>query len=172
MLAKLMGNTPAVAIIGPGHCGKDTAADIISRLTGFRFLGSTSWHVKEFVAHRMGINAMTAWETRRTRRKDWRRHVDSYREGDPARIVREMVSDGAAIITGIRTHPELSESLDDGLIGPVIWISRDNSPDPTNELTTRDADHTVFNTGTIEDLKDKLRVLLADIGLYGKKANR
>lgn len=153
-----MGLLPGVAIIGPSRGGKDTAADMLSKYTGLKFIGSTSWWMKDYVAGRMGTNSMTAWDTRHDNKHSWRKYIDEYRADDPARVVREMREAGARIVTGLRPMLELDCAIEEGLISHTIWISRDNWKDPLLEMTMKDADTKIFNDGSKADLKTKVMI--------------
>ena len=158
----------AIVVIGHGGCGKDAFANCLHSKTGLAYSGSISWYMKSVVSRSLRVCEMTAWDTRRDNREEWASIIDKYREGDAARVIREMVESGSQIITGVRRREEFSEALKGGLIDHTVWIDRpyfiEKSPAPapelvymkkdtTLELSSSDADYTIENTGTMETLK-------------------
>lgn len=162
-----MGLLPGVAIIGPSRGGKDTAANMLSQYTGLKFLGSTSWWMKGRVAQALGVDDMTAWDTRHENKQFWKKVIDEYRADDPAKVVREMRVAGARIVTGLRPLPELDCAIEEGLISHTIWISRGTWKDPLLGITMKDADTKIFNDGTKEDLRTKVMLVAATLFDHG-----
>ena len=64
-------NRITVAVVGPGRSGKDTAAEFLGQLTSLRYVGSTSWIGLDYMAERLGVCSMTAWESRHAHRARW-----------------------------------------------------------------------------------------------------
>lgn len=140
-----------IVIIGHGECGKDSVANAISSRYGLSFKGSISWYMKAHVAKELEVSEMTAWDSRRDNRHLWRDSIDAYREGDPARIIRECFK-LADIVTGVRPAEEMESALAEGLIDCVIWVERNVPIDPTLELNKEVADVIIDNTGSLADM--------------------
>ena len=140
-----------IAIIGHGRVGKDESA-LRLRKHGLIYEGSVSWHMKEHVASVLDLPVQYAWENRSEFRNEWRSIIDKYREGDPARIIREMweIQD---VFSGIRPREEFEAAKKEGLIDYVAFIERPRrKDDQTFELHPLDADFKIENNGTIQEL--------------------
>jgi hypothetical protein len=148
--------TPKILIMGHGRAGKDVAALHLHQKFGLRYEGSVSWHMKEHMAEFLKLPVQTAWDTRHEHRMKWRKEIDRFREGDPARIVRRML-DTHDIIAGIRPRVEFEAVRDQGLIDCFVYIDREGiEEDPTFEMCEDDADVVIRNNSTIPVFKRTL----------------
>lgn len=144
-----------MAVVGPGRSGKDTAADFLGQLTTLRYVGSTSWIGLDYMAGRLGVCSMTAWETRHAHRARWKQYLDEYRADDPTKLVRLSLEKGD-IVCGIRDRSELDSSRQHGLLRHVVWIARDVPPDPTVTFTAQDCDWVIRNDGDLDTFRARV----------------
>lgn len=184
-------NTPVIFVIGPPGHGKTAARKILAELTSQKG-ESTSRLIYYFLALHKGI---TEVELRAMPKEDIRPELVSagdfmvgalenmptpeatpgtdakweYRV--PSSLVRTLYLNGVNIIDGVRRRSELSSSIEhlewNGVPSLVLWIERSQGPViPDNtELDARDAQETIYNDGTLEDLKTKLYAIL--VKYYG-----
>lgn len=174
-------NTPTnkrILVAGYGRAGKDTAAEMLSKITGLPYCGSTSWAAKEAVARVLGVHPQVAWETRHQHREAWKRICDEVRKENPSRLIERafLTSDGqecrngvlccSGIIAGCRDRIELVDAKKKGIFDHVLWIANPNVPkDPTVTFTAMDCDEIIFNDGTLDELQSKLFVWAESKGL-------
>lgn len=149
-----------LAIIGHGRSGKDYAAQYLSNHTPLNYIGSVSWAMLPYVAKRLGVCEMTAWENRHRDRVMWMDHINEYRSGDPALAIRNLIEAGADIIPGVRMRKEFEAAQEEGLLDLVVWVERDVPHDPTCELSEEDADIVISNRGTLKDFDRELDKLI------------
>lgn len=134
-----------VVFIGHGQGGKSEAARIFAEMTGLRPAGSTSFFMREQIAEKLGVPVEQAWAERRQNREAWRTHYRAYLQGDPARVVREMLQQGD-IIDGLRSRDEFEAAKAEGLFDLVVWVECPwVTPDATQHLRASDADVVIAN---------------------------
>lgn len=179
-----------ILIVGWGRAGKDTAAEMLSRITGIPYAGSTSWAAKEIVARELGIHPQMAWETRHQNRDKWKAICDEYRAGCQTVLiwralasVNEEKSSGITagwrgIVAGVRDAAELRVAKEEQLFDKILWIHRPETPkDPTVTFTAGDCDCVIMNNGTLDELHKKLFLFAETFGaipalyLSGKTRN-
>lgn len=157
-------NKLAVAVVGHGRSGKDTAAEFLGQLTGLRYVGSTSWIGLDYMASRLGLCPMTAWETRHAHRVRWKQYLDEYRADDPAKLVRLSLERGE-IVSGIRDRCELVAAREHGLVRHIVWIQRDVPVDPTVTFTMQDCDWVIRNDADLDTFRARVAFWAGSVGL-------
>ena len=152
---------PHIAFIGHGEGGKSEAAKIYCRLTGHKLIGSSSWHMREYIAKELGLSLEEAWNTRRQRRSEWRRIYRQYLEQDKARIVREMFQKGN-VLEGLRSRDEFDAAKAEGLFDLVVWVECPwVKVDATQDLGPADADLVLNNDQKgLNYLQDKIQTII------------
>jgi hypothetical protein len=150
-----------IVFTGHGEGGKSEASKIFCRLTGLKLIGSSSWHMRHYIAHELGIPVETAWETRRQRREEWRTLYRKYIENDKSRIIREMFANGN-VIEGLRSRDEFEAAKQAGLFDLVIWVDCPwVKKDITQDLRAEDADLILHNDQKgLEHLEVKIRTII------------
>lgn len=155
-----------LAIIGPGRCGKDTAAEFFADRTLLRYWGSCSQVILPEAAKRLGVSEEQAWAERHEKREFWRALGDEMRKDDPAALARVTLERGDLCV-GVRSHVEMRAVIDQGLVDLVVWIHRPGIPnDPTLEFGRGLADVFVENDGTLADFRRKLKKFAATLGVF------
>ena len=159
-----------ILIVGHGRSGKDTAAEILSKITGIPYAGSTSWAAKERVAGVLGVHPQIAWEERHKNRDKWKRICDKLRETDQTILIRDALfsvnhrdrSDGfltgwRGIVAGVRDYAELKAAKLEGLFHHILWIDNYRVPvDPTVTFTPDDCDEVIYNDGDLDEFRETL----------------
>lgn len=152
-------NIPAVAIVGPGGCGKDTAGIWIHNNTPLTFAGSCSWVMAPYIAKELKQSVEEAYAQRRENRTLWRKWIDEVREKDPA-IIAAMCLGISDVFCGSRPVIELEAARAKRMMRLTFWIENPNCPeDSTLEIKARDCDVSVINDGTLSTFYQKLRQL-------------
>lgn len=161
-----------LAIVGPGRCGKDTAAEWFAQRTILRYWGSCSQVILPEAARRLGLSEAEAWKRRHEDRKFWRELGDEMRKDDPAALARVTLEKGDLCV-GVRSHVEMRAVLDQKLVDLTVWIHRPNVPnDPTLEFGRGLADVVIENAGTLTDFHGKLYNLAATLGVLNPMTGR
>lgn len=170
--------TPVLFLIGPPGHGKTSARKILSALTSAKG-GSTSAAIYSFLAMR---SKTPVAELEKIPKEEFRAKL--IEAGDfmcgaipamsepteydeqvyrcPSILVRMLYTSGYNIIDGVRRKIELAHAKDhldwNGVPSFTIWIEKSQGPviADNTELTALDADETIFNDGTLEDLQASL----------------
>lgn len=187
--------TPVIIVIGPPHHGKTEARKALAELT-FQKGESTSTVIYHFLAARRKqdvkeLHALPKDDIRpelieagdfmvgkinEIKLAAENPEVDQSVYRIPSALVRTLYLNGYNIIDGVRRRPELQDSIRhlewNGVRTLVLWIERpgaDTVQDNT-ELTQADAHEVVYNDGTLEDLKVKLKAVLEKY--FGKQPEK
>lgn len=164
-----------IAICGPGGCGKDTAASIISKVWGLKYTHSTSYQAREYVFKAFEklnpgkyANAKAAHADRINNREFWAKAIDEYNHIDAARLYREHLASGQEILTGIRKSREFSACRAENLFDIAIWIHRPGfeSTDKTQEYGWEDCDMILLN-----DTPELLFARVNSLSCFRKQSN-
>lgn len=148
-----------IAVIGHGESGKDRFAHQFARAAGLRLGKSVSLHMAPHVSRLLGLSVEEAYHLRRENREQWAEVIDDYREGDPARCIREILEEGDVVV-GVRRRHEFEAARRQRLLRLVIWIERPDRPkDPTMQLTVEDADIVIMNNQSLAGLLHRARRL-------------
>ena len=154
-----------ILFVGYGRAGKDEAAAYVSKITGLRYAGSTSWAVLPYMAARLGLHPQVAWETRHAMRKQWYDYCNELRAPD-ATILARMVLQQGDITAGVRDVVEIKAIKAAGLFDKIVWIHRPGTPkDPTVTFHPDDCDLVIENDSTLEEYHRTLRRLCRSWGL-------
>lgn len=141
-------------LLGYGHHGKDTVADILTHY-GFTFV-SSSWAAAEHVVYpvlssKYGYQSVEeCFNDRANHRQEWYELIKAYNTPDLARLARRIY-DQANIYVGIRDRDEFYAAKDEGLFDYAIWVdaSKRLPVESTNSCTVKpdDADIVIDNNG-------------------------
>lgn len=178
-------NTPVIFVIGPPGHGKTAARKILADLTSQKG-ESTSTAIMQFLGLRRGLDkdALKKLPKEEIRKdlieagdfmvgsiaaiaeKPVDAELDNVLYRVPSALVRMLYLNGNNIIDGVRRTVELSDAKKhlewNGVPHLTLWIEKSQGPViPDNtELTALEADETVYNDGTLEELKEKLLAVL------------
>lgn len=156
-------NIPAVAILGYGRAGKDTAGAYLARELGLPLGGSSSDNLGVFVAHMVGKPYAEAYAERHSYRKFWIEAGHAVRGRDLTMLARMVLARGDFAV-GLRGREELHGCQRSGLVQFSLWVDNPRVPrDETVEFGPDDCDLVVPNHGSFTQFYaklDKLCVLL------------
>jgi len=159
---------PTVLFVGWGRAGKDEAAAYVASITKLRYAGSSSWAGLPHMAKFLGLHPQVAWDTRHTRRQEWFEELNRLRLTDQCFLARKVLESGE-VTAGLRDKAEIDAVRAERLFDHIIWIDRPGIPkDPTVTFTEEDCDVTVYNTGTLAEFHEKLRLLVEFLDLPRK----
>jgi hypothetical protein len=154
-----------IGICGYGRSGKDTAAEVLSRLLKLPYKAGTSYYARHLVFDRMkwkGFqyeDANACWNDRHNHRKLWADLIGEYNRDDPARLYRDCL-EGQNFLTGIRWKNEFQACNAAGLVDFWIWIENRNVPrDATCQVTMDDCDFAIPNSRSLEEYLVRLEKL-------------
>lgn len=145
-------------IVGHTQSGKTTAANMISEMTGSKVANSSEFIIRDY-AKSIGQDPEVI------QKQKFRHRVQLYNFGrqiqaeNPQYPVCEAIKE-ADIVAGIRNKDELDSVRD--LFDVVLWINRDcATKGETDNLSPVDADITIDNNGSFDDLRDKLKSIVS-----------
>lgn len=153
-----------ICIIGHARHGKDTVAEILGDLFGFKHMSSSKAASRIFLYEALkdkyGYRSREeCFEDRVNHRKEWFDMICEYNQNNPGRLASEIMQI-ADIYTGMRSKREIDSCLENGVFDLVLGVF-----DPRKELEDpssfdidlwRDSHIIVSNSSTIEDLKKKI----------------
>lgn len=154
-----------VLILGDGRSGKDTVADLLSRLFGYRVVSSSFFAAERVMMPFFGDKYATVEDCFADRhtgnnREVWYNQIQAYNTPDKSRLAREIleISD---VYVGMRSNEELAEARP--LFDKVIWVDasrRGVSREGRGSFTIDYDPESMLlldNNGTLEDLEANVR---------------
>lgn len=156
-----------ILILGHGEHGKDTAAEIITELTGLRFESSSLaasdlvvWpHMPQYG------NAQECFEDRRNHREKWKQLITEYNTPDKSKLCRQILSRCDGYI-GMRCQDEYKASRD--FFNFVFWVDASvrKGIDPTMKICF-DYESMIYidNNDSLKILKIRIMQKLLDAGI-------
>lgn len=157
---------PVLCFVGHGRAGKDTAGEYLRDRYGLRFVGSSSWAMRFYVAEKLGIPVGEAWDSRHERRLEWKKILDDFREAHGHAACIRCVLRENDVVVGLRDFKELVAGRAAGLLDLIVWIENPRVyADPTVQFTQSDCDITVLNDASYEAFYARLDRLATAIGL-------
>jgi len=136
-----MNSKPKIYVVGHGRHGKDTAAQIISDVTGLTFESSSMFCARLFIYEALRpilgyASVQECYDDRSNHRALWHGLITSYNLTDPARLSREIFSEYDMYV-GIRSRVELEAAREEGLVDLVFWVdaSRREEPEPADSFS-------------------------------------
>lgn len=152
-------------IIGHARHGKDTTAEMISELTGYKFESSSMAAARIFIfdalKEKYGYKDFNeCFEDRVNRRKEWYDLICAFNEKDKSSLAKEIMKE-SNIYVGMRSDEECEKCLQDQVFDIVIAVFDPRKPleskDSFNIDIFRKADFIILNNGTLEQLKNKVQ---------------
>lgn len=148
---------PKILFVGHGRCGKDTACEYLSKITGLRNAGTTSKYFALHMSKLMGVSYEEAYARRHESdemRTYWYEEANKLRENGPLTILNMALEHGD-ISGGLRDGEEIRAARE--VVDIIIWIQNDRVPiDPTVKFTSRDADIVIENNWSLEEFYSRL----------------
>jgi len=155
--------TPKVLILGAARHGKDTAAELLSELAGWRFQSSSLFIAERAVLPTLGpkygyTSVAECYEDRHAHRNEWRDLIRAYNRDDRARLAKELLQ-VCNVYVGMRCHLEYAECVRQGVFDHVLWVDasrRVGGHDTSLTIVYTEDDARVANDGTRAELKTQL----------------
>lgn len=152
---------PKLLIIGHGRHGKDTVGEMLRDKYGFKFTSSSWFCAEETIWDNWGcavypdIQAM--YDDRANHRTLWAQMISAYNIPDKTKTASTMLKRGFDMYVGMRMKDELDACREQGVFDLVVWVDRSQhlpeEPFASMQLKEEDADVTIDNNGTLEDLE-------------------
>jgi hypothetical protein len=159
--------TMRIILIGHARHGKDTTASLLSKYCGFEFESSSEAASRLFLydalKKKYGYKTpKECFEDRVNHRAEWHDLICEYNKYDKARLAREIFRE-FDIYVGMRSSEELAECRTQGLIDFVLGVYDPRKPEESKDSFPMDfwkeSDLIISNSGTLEDLDKKIRIL-------------
>lgn len=170
-LALAVDNTrPRLLVLGYGRHGKDTVAEMLRDLHGFRFISSSEFVGRECIWESWGRDRYADFDAmyadRHNHRETWMKLIARYNTPDKTRTARTMLERGYDLYVGMRRLDELQASRH--LFDHVLWVDRSQHQPPETgsmDITRENADPdlVIDNNGTLDDLREHVAALIASI---------
>jgi hypothetical protein len=154
-------------IIGHALHGKTTLAEIFAE-HGFKFKDSSRAAAEIFIYEELRRkydyhSPEQCYDDRRNHRAEWYDMICEYNKDDKARLAKDILKDND-IYVGMRDDAEIKECLRQGVFEMVIGVYDPRRPleppDSFNIDLWENSDIVIPNTGSIEDLRNKILKLL------------
>ncbi len=146
---------PALAIVGMGRAGKDTAGEFLSLVFKLTPARSSSLNALPLAAHMIGIPPEQAYAERHQHREFWIEALHALRRGDLTRLARWCLG-ACDLAIGLRGKEEFAAAMAEGVCDLSVWVHRDVPKDPTVEFTREDCDVMIDNTTSVERFHERL----------------
>lgn len=147
---------PALAIVGMGRAGKDTAGEYLSQTFGLRPVKSSSLNALPLVAHMAGADDLDAfYAERHANRGFWIEACNALRADDLTRLARWCLG-ACDVAVGLRGKHEFAAVMADGVCDLSVWVDRDVPVDPTVEFAREDCDVVVENRQSLDRFRQRL----------------
>lgn len=166
---------PKLLIIGHGRHGKDSFAEILRDEHGYKFTSSSEFVGAECIWDNWGCAKYDSFDAmyadRAQHRQVWFELIAAYNTPDKTKTAATMLQRGFDLYVGMRRRDELDACNAAGLFDAVVWIDRSlhcpNEPADSMELTAEDAHIVVDNNGSLDDLRQAAKDVLAHLRKHG-----
>ncbi len=161
---------PRLLVLGYGRHGKDTVAEMLRDLHGFRFISSSEFVGRECIWDSWGRDRYPDFDAmyadRHNHRETWMELIAAYNTPDKTRTARTMLERGYDLYVGMRRLDELEASRH--LFDHVMWVDRSQHQPPETgsmDITMENArtDLVIDNNGTLDDLREHVAAFIASI---------
>lgn len=154
-------------IIGHGRHGKDELAEFFVKNHGMKAESSSMAAARIFLydvlKDKYGYKTFEeCYEDRHNHRSEWFDLITEYNKDDKCRLAREIMKD-SDIYVGMRSSEEIKACKEAKIFDKVLWIDRPGYPleqEDSFNITINDADASVLNDGSLEDLGKKVDVYM------------
>jgi dephospho-CoA kinase len=156
-----------ILIIGHARHGKDTVAEMISNITGYKFESSSMAAARififDFLKEKYGYkNFSECFEDRVNRRKEWHDLICEFNNEDKSSLAKEIMKE-SNIYVGMRSDQECDKCLQDKVFDVVLGVFDPRKPLESKESFNIDiwnkSDLVIINNGTLEDLSKKVKMI-------------
>lgn len=146
---------PALAVVGMGRAGKDTAAEFLAGRFHLKPVRSSSLTAKPLVAHMVGGDPEVVYAERHQHREFWIHACNQLRATDLTRLARWCLG-ACDHAVGLRGKTEFEAVMAQGVCDLSVWVDRDVPDDPTTEFPRDFCDLVIENRGTLAEFHAKL----------------
>ena len=161
---------PKLLIIGHGRHGKDTVGEILRDKFGFKFTSSSWFCAEETIWDNWGCAVYDTledmYDDRANHRQLWAEMISAYNIPDKTKTAATMISRGFDMYVGMRKKDELEACREAGIFDLIVWVDRSEHlpPEPITsmDLVEADADVTIDNNGTLDDLARNVEALIKE----------
>jgi dephospho-CoA kinase len=156
-----------ILIIGHARHGKDTVAEFMRDLYGFKFESSSAAAARIFLfealKHKYNYQSYgECFEDRINHRAEWYQLICEYNKNDRARLAKDILKDGD-IYVGMRDDSEIEVCKYQGVFDFIIGVYDPRKPlesaDSFNIDLFKYSDIIIENSGSLSDLSDLVRSL-------------
>ena len=153
-----------ILIIGNQRHGKDTFAEILNEVFGYKFASSSQSAADIFIYDELKTKygyktPVECFEDRVNHRGEWYNMICDYNKHDKARLAKSILEKSDCYV-GMRDKEEIDECMKQGLFKLIIWVDASErlpleSADSFN-IDRSCADLIVENNGSYEEFRDKV----------------
>lgn len=156
-----------ILIIGHARHGKDTVAEMISGITGYKFESSSMAAARIFIFDYLKEkynykDFNECFEDRVNRRKEWHDLICDFNSDDKSSLAKEIMKE-SNIYVGMRSDSECDKCIQDKVFDMVIGVFDPRKPlesrDSFNIDIWRKSDIIIINSGTIDDLNNRVKMI-------------
>lgn len=155
-----------IKILVLGHCrhGKDTFAEILSEVFGFKFQSSSQAAADIFLYEALKdkygyTTPEQCFEDRVNHRTEWKQMICDYNKDDRAKLAKEILKNSDCYV-GMRDREEINECMKQGLFSLIVWVDGSGrlpeEPASSFDIDKTCADIIIENNGTFESFKEKV----------------
>lgn len=156
-------------ILGHAQHGKDTVAEYIRDMLGWKFESSSMAAARIFIYDRLKLShnyksVEECFKDRAFNRGTWHQLICEYNKDDKARLAKEILKNSDMYV-GMRDDAELNECRNQNLFDYVLGVYDPRKPKESEESFTitdweLECDKIIINDGTKEDLRAKVFKLI------------
>lgn len=161
---------PKLLLIGYARHGKDTAAQMLADIYGFKFTSSSWFCAQEVLWDAWGCAVYDSieemFEDRVNHRVLWMQMISAYNTPDKTKTARTMFERGYDMYVGMRRLDELMACREAGIVDHIIWVDRSKhlpSETGSTDIHAHHADIILDNNGDLGDLEENILDLGAEI---------
>ncbi len=158
-----------ILILGDAQHGKDVLAKMIVSKFDLKNISSSRFALEIFLfdilVSKYGLKYETraeAYLDRVNHREKWYDEICIYNENDKLRLAKELLKE-SDIYIGLRRDIEVEEAISQGTFDTIIGIYDHRKPRESKDSNTADmfkySDIVIMNSGTLEDLANKLNLI-------------
>jgi dephospho-CoA kinase len=158
---------PKILIIGHARHGKDTVAELLNEMYGMTFTSSSIKAAEIFLFDLMKDeygykDVQECFEDRLNHREFWFDKICEFNAEEPARLAQQVLADSDCYV-GMRSKVEVDRCVELELFDLIIWVDASERCSPesieSNNVTKEDAHIIIENNGTLEELRNRVRVI-------------
>jgi hypothetical protein len=162
---------PKILLLGWARHGKDTVAEILRDVHGYKFQSSSLFLAEYLIRPALAAKGIhyhdleECYTDRVNRRAEWYDLIKDYNSVDPTRLSRAILAE-YDIYVGMRNAAEFVEARK--LYDHIWWVDASSRGLPPEDRSSMDIDWEdgftfINNNGTIDDLHNRVAEAMSDI---------